>query len=129
MTPLHKAAKYSHLRVVKLLIEDGHASLKCAACSKPGEGCTLLHLAMEYAQMPVIEYLRSVYRSLVNIPDAFLRTSLHHAAARGLLEPTLLLLRQEGVNVNASNVHRQRPIFIAVECTRYIYCFCSISRY
>ncbi|CAH1417349.1 unnamed protein product [Lactuca virosa] len=77
------------------------------------EGCTLLHLACETADIGMIELLLQ-YGANVNVPDLRGQTPLHHCILRGKSACARLLLTR-GADPHAVNGAGKTPLELAVE--------------
>ncbi|KAI6782539.1 Oxysterol-binding proteinc-like protein [Emericellopsis cladophorae] len=79
------------------------------------EDTTILHLAIQCAEFPVVEYVLSDgLNSLdVNARDKDGNTPLHVAAAQGRTAVVKLLLEQKDINDAMANAHGQLPIDLA----------------
>ena len=79
------------------------------------EDTTILHLAIQCAEFPVVEYVLSDGANAldVNARDKEGNTPLHVAAAQGRTNVVKLLLEQNGINDAVANVQGQLPIDLA----------------
>ncbi|KAK0254640.1 hypothetical protein B0A54_13632 [Friedmanniomyces endolithicus] len=77
------------------------------------EGTTVLHLAIQCADQPVIEYVLSQQSSDVNARDRQGNTTLHTAAMLGRAPVVKLLLNQDGVNDALANYAGKTPLDVA----------------
>ncbi|KAL7604352.1 hypothetical protein Lser_V15G14519 [Lactuca serriola] len=77
------------------------------------EGCTLLHLACETADIGMIELLLQ-YGANVNVPDSRGQTPLHHCILRGKSAFARLLLTR-GADPHAANSAGKTPLELAAE--------------
>jgi ankyrin repeat protein len=78
------------------------------------EGTTILHLAIQCAELPVIEFvLSNITSGDVNARDREGNTPLHVAAKLGRAPVVSILLEQEGVNDSITNYHGQTPLDVA----------------
>jgi hypothetical protein len=90
-----------------------------AGTSSALEGTTILHLAIQCAEAPVVEYVLSDLEtvagpaSAINAGDRDGNTPLHLAAKIGRAPIVQLLLDQEGVNDSATNFQGQTPLDLA----------------
>lgn len=106
--------------IAKATRADGDAKL---------EGTTILHLAIQCAEVPVIEYVLSQHSTDINAKDRDGNTALHVAAALGRVPVVKLLLKQDGVNDSAVNyqgktaldVARNPDIFQLLQLSRSLY--------
>ena len=80
------------------------------------EGTTTLHLAIQCAEMPVIEYVLSAKDSgtTVNARDKDGNTPLHIAARLSRAPVVKLLLERQGINDSAQNYSGQTALDLAV---------------
>ncbi|KAF2430867.1 oxysterol-binding protein [Tothia fuscella] len=78
------------------------------------EGTTILHLAIQCAELPIIQYVLS-HSALgsVNARDREGNTALHVAAKLGRGPVVGLLLEQEGINDSITNYHGQTPLDVS----------------
>lgn len=95
--PLHFAAYYGHLNVVKYLIEETHADINI----KDDSGRTPMHLAALNGQLYIVKYLIEKEADLNSIDD-FQQTPLIYAASYGALNIVKYLI--EDVSENITNI-------------------------
>ncbi|KAI5367804.1 Putative oxysterol-binding protein [Septoria linicola] len=106
--------------IAKATRADGDAKL---------EGTTILHLAIQCAEMPVIEYVLSQHDADINATDREGNTPLHVAAMLGRIPVVKLLLEQKDVNDSSANyqgktaidVARNPEIFQMLQLSRSVY--------
>ncbi|KAL8387155.1 hypothetical protein RB595_010116 [Gaeumannomyces hyphopodioides] len=81
----------------------------------PLEDTTVLHLAIQCAELPVVEYILSDGSGLidVNARDKDGNTPLHMAAIQGRSQVVRLLLEQENINDAVANHQGRFPIDLA----------------
>jgi hypothetical protein len=79
------------------------------------EDTTILHLAIQCAEQPVIEYILSDGAGSidVNARDKDGNTALHLAAQQGRGQAVKLLLEQEGINDSVANYQGRLPLDLA----------------
>ncbi|CAK7271599.1 hypothetical protein SEPCBS119000_004689 [Sporothrix epigloea] len=79
------------------------------------EDTTVLHLAIQCAELPVIEYVLSDGASIldVNARDKDGNTALHLAATQGRTQAVRLLLEQKDINDALPNVQGRLPLDVA----------------
>jgi ankyrin repeat protein len=78
------------------------------------EGTTVLHLAIQCAELPTIQYvLSNIGSGEVNSRDREGNTALHVAAKLGRAPVVALLLEQEGINDSIVNFHGQTPLDVS----------------
>lgn len=79
------------------------------------EDTTILHLAIQCAEQPVVEYVLSDGAGTidVNARDRDGNTALHLAAAQGRSQVVRLLLEQPGVNDSMANYQGRLPLDLA----------------
>lgn len=77
------------------------------------EGTTILHLAIQCAEQPVIEYVLSQQPADVNTRDRDGNTPLHVAASLGRAQAVKLLLEQKGINDSATNFQGKTALDLA----------------
>lgn len=78
------------------------------------EGTSILHLAIQCAEVPTIQYVLSHSGSgEVNSRDREGNTALHVAAKLGRAPVVALLLEQEGINDSIHNFHGQTPLDVS----------------
>lgn len=97
---------------------DGQPStLPSATFSGRLDGTTVLHLAIQCAELPVIEYVLSDVMSSsdadINARDRDGNTPLHVAAMLGRAPVVRMLLEQKGINDSTTNHHGQTPLDMA----------------
>ncbi|KAI9816648.1 MAG: hypothetical protein M1832_005034 [Thelocarpon impressellum] len=87
--------------------------------SGPLEGTTLLHLAVQCAEVPVVEYILSTAAKTtgveidINARDRDGNTALHLTSALGRSHIVRLLLEQDGINDSIPNYQGRLPIDLA----------------
>lgn len=94
------------------------ASISSLAGAAPGGGLddtTVLHLAIQCAEFPVVEYVLSDGASLidVNARDKDGNTPLHLAATQGRTQVVRLLLEQKDINDAIANGQGRLPLDLA----------------
>ena len=98
-------------------LRNGDTAAIARACKPDGdsklEGTTVLHLAIQCAEQPVIEYVLSQQSSDVNARDREGNTTLHTAAMLGRAPIVKLLLAQDGVNDALANYSGKTPLDVA----------------
>jgi ankyrin repeat protein len=78
------------------------------------EGTTILHLAIQCAELPVIEFvLSNITRGDVNARDREGNAPLHVAAKLGRAPVVGILLEQDDINDSITNYHGQTPLDVA----------------
>lgn len=79
------------------------------------EGTTILHLAIQCSELPVVEYVLSDGAGTidVNARDKEGNTPLHLAAAQGRGQIVRLLLEQPGINDSIANYQGRLPLDLA----------------
>jgi ankyrin repeat protein len=100
-------------------VEGSGASLSSATSSAGKlEGTPILHLAIQCAELPVIEFVLSNIASSdptsgINSRDRDGNTPLHVAAKLGRSQVVRLLLEQDGINDAIADYHGQTPLDVA----------------
>lgn len=98
-------------------LRDGDTAAIVKACKGEGdsrlEGTTILHLAIQCAEQPVIEYVLSQQAQDVNARDRDGNTPLHVAAMLGRAPVVKLLLDQKDVNDAVTNYTGKTPFDLA----------------
>ncbi|KAK5685103.1 hypothetical protein LTS10_003179 [Elasticomyces elasticus] len=98
-------------------LRNGDTAAIARACRPDGdstlEGTTVLHLAIQCAEQPVIEYVLSQQSADVNARDKEGNTPLHTAAMLGRAPIVKLLLAQEGINDALVNYVGKTPLDVA----------------
>lgn len=98
---------------------DGHrmstSSISGSGTSSALEDTTILHLAIQCAEQPVIEYILSDGAGSidVNARDKEGNTALHLAAQQGRGPAVRLLLEQDGINDSIANYQGRLPLDLA----------------
>lgn len=84
-------------------------------CGKALEDTTILHLAIQCAEFPVVEYVLSDGLGTLdlNARDREGNTPLHVAASQGRTPVVKLLLEQKDINDAIANLHGKLPIDLA----------------
>lgn len=77
------------------------------------EGTSILHIAIQCAEQPVIEYVLSQPGTDVNARDREGNTPLHVAATLGRAPIVKLLLEQPDINDSIANFHGKTPLDLA----------------
>lgn len=77
------------------------------------EGTTILHLAIQCAEVAVIEYVLSQHSADINAKDRDGNTPLAVAASLGRLPVVKLLLEQKGINDSIANYQGKTPLDLA----------------
>ncbi|KAF4124485.1 oxysterol-binding protein 1 [Geosmithia morbida] len=94
----------------------GGRRMSASSMAGPGlEDTTILHLAIQCAEFPVVEYVLSDGQNTldINARDKDGDTPLHVAAAQGRTPVVKLLLEQSGINDAVVNAHGKLPIDLA----------------
>ncbi|KAK5122630.1 hypothetical protein LTR85_003893 [Meristemomyces frigidus] len=98
-------------------LRNGDTMAIARACKADGEskleGTSILHLAIQCAEQPVIEYVLSQQASDVNARDREGNTALHVASMLGRSSVVKLLLKQKGVNDAIANYQGKTPLDLA----------------
>lgn len=98
-------------------LRNGDTAAIAKACKPDGEakleGTTVLHLAIQCAEQPVIEYVLSQQFSDVNGRDREGNTPLHIAAMLGRVAAVKLLLDQDGINDAIASYQGKTPLDVA----------------
>ncbi|KAL9094980.1 MAG: hypothetical protein Q9165_002582 [Trypethelium subeluteriae] len=97
--------------------QDGEVGTSPTGSSAGVEGTSILHLAIQCAELPVIEYVLSFASESgpidVNGRDRDGNTPLHIAAMLGRAPVVRKLLEQQGINDSVSNYQGQTPLDLA----------------
>ncbi|SPO00163.1 related to oxysterol-binding protein [Cephalotrichum gorgonifer] len=104
--------------ISKAIRETTEAGSRTSISSASGPGLldtTILHLAIQCAEYPVVEYILSNGNGLIDINarDKDGNTPLHIAAGQGRNNVVRLLLEQESINDAITNNHGRVPIDVA----------------
>ncbi|KAH9822848.1 oxysterol-binding protein homolog-like protein [Teratosphaeria destructans] len=98
-------------------LRSGDTAAIARACRPNGdsklEGTTVLHLAIQCAEQPVIEYVLSQQSSDINARDRDGNTPLHVAAMLGRAQVVRLLLSRPDVHDAVANHKGQTPLDLA----------------
>ncbi|XP_022317392.2 transient receptor potential cation channel subfamily A member 1-like isoform X2 [Crassostrea virginica] len=151
MTPLHRAALFNHVNVVKFLIDEGveinavdaqkrtplllaaskgawktvHLLLESGAdiSLKDNKNRNFLHLAIKYGGKLNQFSVQSIkhFKNLLNEKDDYGCTPLHYASREGYLV-ALDDLIEMGAVVNPKNKDKQSPLHFAARYGRYNTC-------
>ena len=113
--------------IAKATKEDGESKL---------EGTSILHIAIQCAEQPVIEYVLSQPGTDVNARDREGNTPLHVAATLGRAPIVKLLLEQQGVNDSVANFQgktaldlaRNPDIFQLLQLARSVFVDCNVRK-
>ncbi|ORX52742.1 ankyrin [Hesseltinella vesiculosa] len=108
MTPMLQACRRGHLETVKVLVEDGQASLILG----DRYSRTPLHQAAMYGHLELAKYLL-LQGADANAPDTSANTPAHYAAAFGHQALLHLLLTLGQADASANNVWRGTPCSVA----------------
>ncbi|KAK3618477.1 hypothetical protein LTR56_024610 [Elasticomyces elasticus] len=117
--PTQGATIEQSVRLFKVFdaLRNGDTAAIARACRPDGdsklEGTTVLHLAIQCAEQPVIEYVLSQQSADVNARDKEGNTPLHTAAMLGRAPIVKLLLAQEGINDALVNYVGKTPLDVA----------------
>jgi ankyrin repeat protein len=106
-TPLHRAAMYGHIEVVKLLLQEHSAEVNL----KNIDGYTPLHLAALIGHLEEVRVLLE-HSADSNLKNAGGDTPLHYTAGKGQVEIVELFLRK-GAAVNSRNNRGDTPLKVA----------------
>ncbi len=111
--PLHWAAQYSSLRIVRQLIEN---DAKSRINYKDTDGATPLHFAALNKNPQVIDYLVSKGADL-QMQDENLDTPMHWAASWGTLD-SVKAFRKNKASTRAKNIYKETPLDAAIRLRR-----------
>jgi ankyrin repeat protein len=93
---------------------ESEADQSATASAGRIEGTTILHLAIQCAELPVIEFvLSNITHGDVNTRDREGNAPLHVAAKLGRAPVVGMLLEQDGINDSITNYHGQTPLDVA----------------
>ena len=98
MFPIHIAAKYGHLEILKCLILHGAKTR-----SKDRHGLTAFHYAAKYNQLHCVSWLAANVVPDANIGDSSGNTPLQYACAEGYILVVKYLVEQLKVDVKQTN--------------------------
>ena len=104
-TPLHWAAFDGHLKVCRLLINEGRADVHAVT----NDNRTPLHLAAWWGHVAVCRFLIE-QGAIVNATNRFGWTPLHLAAQNGHVEVCQLMINTGRANVNAIDGSDRTPL-------------------
>ena len=119
-TPLHLACYKRLLDVVKLLLK-----MRCSTNipNKKGEtaqniplnedGDSLLHIASQWGDVDIVEYLITDERCNVTIQNRYLNTPLHLACLRGNVDIVNWIVTSTHIDLDIKNTHQNTPLHIA----------------
>ncbi|XP_041358334.1 transient receptor potential cation channel subfamily A member 1-like isoform X2 [Gigantopelta aegis] len=150
MTPLHRAALFNHVAVVRFLVEKGadvnakdcHGrtplllsaskcgwlTVKCLLenkadlCVKDEHNRNFLHIAIKFGGNPndFVDF-EELVKSHLNEKDDYGCTPLHYACKEGHLKAVDELLKM-GASVNVKNNEKQSPFHFAARYGRFMTC-------
>ncbi|GLJ34658.1 hypothetical protein SUGI_0697060 [Cryptomeria japonica] len=125
-TPLYMAVKLGHLEAVKMLVKERPDAVEIRNCC----GMNVLHLAVQFSQMRIADYLREVVglSELVNQGLESGDTPLHIAAKNKSIRMVESLLQIQGINKDAVNKKGLTALDIARENTEYHECHNMIAK-
>eukprot|EP00300_Choanocystis_sp_HF-7_P006289 c14604_g1_i1.p1 GENE.c14604_g1_i1~~c14604_g1_i1.p1 ORF type:complete len:312 (-),score=55.41 c14604_g1_i1:49-873(-) len=111
------AAQSSDLGRLRWLVEQAQCDLTATV-----EPETVLHAAVRSGSAEVVTFIHANMASeawfeIVNLPDAWGRTAVHHAALRGSAE-LVRLLKGMGADLNVPNAERRTPLHMALARAR-----------
>ena len=121
LSPLHLAARNSHIECMKALLADKSFNPNITA----KDGLTPLHLACSTGKSDSVETLLSYPDINVNLPDKDGNSALHFAAQTGHVQCLQLLLKHEHINVNLQNNHGSTPLHLALHAN-HIECITAL---
>ncbi|MFY9589419.1 ankyrin repeat domain-containing protein [Rickettsia endosymbiont of Halotydeus destructor] len=91
-TPLHFAVILGFEEVAKALLGAGASPIACAI-----HGLNSFHLAVMYNHFPIAQFFladEKISKNIINIPDGYGFTALHHAAKGGFINMAKLLIQK-----------------------------------
>ena len=106
--PLHAAAKYGQLEMVKLLLDSG-----AEIDAQEADGQTALHVACLHSKTDVVEYLAEQGAD-INMPDNVSQYPLHSSILRGPVDISQILV-DHGANVHVDDKDGQSVLHYAAE--------------
>lgn len=117
--PIHEliitnVSDQNRLQVARMLITYGRAGIN----ARTKNGATVLHLATTLESTNILDYLLTNFSQLRDAVDKNGNTALHYVAQRdasfGNTPEFVEHLVNEGLNVNAQNIHGDTPLIYAV---------------
>ena len=112
-TPLHEAAKYGHLEILKYFV----SKKPYLVYNINQSGFTVLHIAAAYNYLDIVRYLVDEVGMNPSLLDDDGQTPLHLAAKNGNISIAEYLIEEKHVNVNIKTRLGQYPLDLAVNYT------------
>ncbi|XP_062607808.1 putative ankyrin repeat protein RF_0381 isoform X2 [Saccostrea cucullata] len=116
MSVLHTAASGGNIRLFQILLDIGLLPTK-----KTKSGESVLHLACKSGKLLMSKYLVDEYKQLLGEVDNEGNTVAHSAAYSGKIQ-LLILLQEEGVDVQARSNKGKTPLHVASEQSKIDLC-------
>ncbi|VVC30942.1 Ankyrin repeat-containing domain,Ankyrin repeat [Cinara cedri] len=108
-TPLHSAAYFGQLDIVKFLINTRGADFN----AKTDQGWTPLLLAVQKGNLDVVKYLVDEKGADFTLKNSYGNTPLHFAASSGKLDVAKYLIDEKGVDFNLKDSYGNTPLHFA----------------
>lgn len=121
-TCAHLAAKYQHLKCLKLIVYSGPLKALTIACEKDQNGLTILHVASKFGHDEIVSWLIDAFGSTLSlVKNKTGQIGLHYAAAKGHNKCLIPLCKTGKMCVNAKDNSGATSTFYCAQEKR-LYC-------